>query len=683
MLGTVQVEGRQYLVAPNPRQSRLDFYFWKTAEERDEEEAPDPSGLRPNELPMAEEIGTLEFPMDQLPREVLTLPAREGEDQTEKLLVLSGSPWKLSLLEYKGDEGWVLAHNWDLLPGRPTGSPVLLLNTLADGQRQVLLGFDEGFQIVNPDRKELPLWHQPMEKIARRQWWLKDLREEGTTNLVEWSRSAQQGIRIHPRSEDGFLPPVAISERAWQHMEILSIPNAPDQIFLMPGSPTGVLRRYELKEGEGGEFAVTHPLSWSRGPETWTGIEIGGIPHWVGIASNPARLEVLSLEDSGNWRYQANFPVLARTRILVKDPRTPDSLLLWVEGGAELYRTSWTQQRFSFPTLIQPEPEGVEAQILALESLNDLVWSTRKLDQDVELRIWKPGENEPETRLFKGLGKQVEKARWAGGDSLIYQDSFSRNLKTAHLLEDGTTQIREPSALKQTKIEDFTTFFIDDEIQTGRLSEGVWQWLDSEWQPQDQVMLPDGLSLLSFLPLSSGKALAIDSSGIILHQLEADESGIFRSLKRSTIAPSQGLTQDSVLGLFLLRADKIERLSDGTPWELELKESLDGRVARLSGIRENTIHRIQAIDITGDGTDDLLLFDDQKATLSVMRYTPEGMKPLISWQVFEDESYPYGSRRQETREEPRLIHALDFDGDGLQDLVLIAQDRLIFYLSRE
>lgn len=682
MLATVKVSGKQHLVLPNPRQSRLDFFYWSV--DSGARKSTPAASRNPNELPMAEEVQSHEFPMDQLPREVLALPANNSKEETEKLLVLSGPPWKITLLRNKGLDSWEIEHTWDLLPGRPSGSPALLLNSIAEDHRQLLIGFDEGIQVLNPDKKELPRWHQPMEKIARRQWWLKDIDGSGKSSLIEWSRSAQQGIRMHKRAEDGtFLPPLTISEKSWHNMDILEIEGQPAQIFLMPGSPVGVLRRYQLETGEPDEFGISYPLSWSRGTETWTGLEIDGTPHWVGIAANPARLEVLSLEENGNWRYRDNFPALARTRVLVRDPRQENTLLLWVEGGSELYSTQWQNQRFTFPKLIHEEPQGTEARILALEPLDDLVWATRRLDQDIELRIWKKDQQEPEVRLFQGLGKQVEKARWAGGNSLIFQESFSRNLKTAHLQEDGTTLIREPSSLKQTKIEDFKTFVIDSEIQIGRLSEGVWQWLDEEWQPREQIMLPDGLSLLSYLPISHGKALAIDSSGIILHQLEADESGVFRSQKRRTISPSQSLSSDATLGLFLIRSESIERLTDGAAYDLDLKESMDGRVSRLSGIRENTIHRIQAIDITGDGRDDLLLFDDQKATLSVLHYTEEGMQPLISWQVFEDESYPYGSRRKETREEPRLVHAMDFDGDSHQDLILIAQDRLIIYLSRE
>jgi hypothetical protein len=676
--------GKDWLILPNRHQGRLDVYRWDPERQSTSSSLPQSSpGEQPNELPMAPELEVVEIPLEHLPHQVLPLPSTEGHFD-DSILVLAGPPWKLILLEQQ-DGDWKESYTWDLLPGQPAGHPGILLHQPDGGPRQVLIGFEEGIQIIRPEQRDLPVWHQPADKFSRRKWWLTDLRGTGSPDLVEWSRNPQQGIRIHKWDADSasFLPPQTISEKNWQQMDILHTPEGRDQVLLMSGNPAGILRRYQLQQDTEDDYAVAYPLAWNRGVESWTGISIDDKPHWVGLATTPARLELLSIQPDGGWQYRANFPVLPRTRAVVNHPSLSGTLLLQVEGAGGLYSSQWSNQRFSFPTPLSSEAESKDSLVLGLEALGDQVWSTRRQGDDIELRIWSKGQAEPEVRLFRNVGKQIEKARWAGGDALIFQESFSRNLKIARLLPDGTTVVREPASLRQTRIEDFSTFQINGENMTGRMVDGVWQWLDRDWQPKDQVMLPDGLSLTAFLPLSVTQALAIDSSAGSLHRLQADETGVFRSTKRLEIPPSQGLYQDPLLGLFLLRSDKIERLTHGSPWKLELIESVDGRITRSSGTKENTIHRFQTADISDSDSNELLLFNDQTATLSSMKLQDGKFQPLVSWQVFENSSYPYGNNSRDVREEPRLLITLDFDGDGVQDMAMVCHDRLILYLGRD
>jgi len=158
------------------------------------------------------------------------------------------------------------------------------------------------------------------------------------------------------------------------------------------------------------------------------------------------------------------------------------------------------------------------------------------------------------------------------------------------------------------------------------------------------------------------------------------------------IKPPAGsmLEGDPVLGVVLVDQERIVRLSRGEPWELGLVESIDGRVGRRSGVRESTIHRILVTDVDGDGGDDMLLCDDRRHQLTAMLRRPadEGaaarLDRSVSWRVFDDRKYPYdGGGSQELVAEPRRAAALDADGDGVRDLVLVSQDRLVVYLGRD
>ena len=69
--------------------------------------------------------------------------------------------------------------------------------------------------------------------------------------------------------------------------------------------------------------------------------------------------------------------------------------------------------------------------------------------------------------------------------------------------------------------------------------------------------------------------------------------------------------------------------------------------------------------------------------MTILGRTDDGLKPLVSWQVFEDQTYPYGDEKQSQASEPRLVLGFNADGDNKRDLALLCHDRLVIYLARE
>ncbi len=133
----------------------------------------------------------------------------------------------------------------------------------------------------------------------------------------------------------------------------------------------------------------------------------------------------------------------------------------------------------------------------------------------------------------------------------------------------------------------------------------------------------------------------------------------------------------------LVDQESVIRLGKGRPWELTLKDSFDGRVGRPSGVKEPAIHRIATTDVTGDGQEDVILFDDARHQVTVLTRGEKGLVALGSWKVFDDRTYPYGGKEEQQIAEPRVLIGFDADGDHAQDLALLCQDRLIIYVARE
>jgi hypothetical protein len=321
---------------------------------------------------------------------------------------------------------------------------------------------------------------------------------------------------------------------------------------------------------------------------------------------------------------------------------------------------------------------------------------------DVDLFVWPPDAQSPTRTRFAGLGAKIDKVVWLGDDTLLVQDAYAPAAKLVRL-DDGKTVVTTPSLLAKADLDEYRLLEVDGVRRKARITDGVLQWLGDDLHPVDQVMLGEGQKLVSFLPIpgadkaaraadqtAGGQAWALEKGGAFLHRLAVDEAGVMRTVE--TIKPPTGtaLEGDPVLGVVLVDQERIVRLSRGEPWELQLVESVDGRVGRRSGVRESTIHRVLTTDVDGDGGADVLLCDDRRHQLTAMLRRPVGegkpaaLERSVTWRVFDDRKYPYdGGDSSEMVSEPRRAVGLDADGDGVRDLVLVSQDRLLIYVGHD
>jgi len=88
-------------------------------------------------------------------------------------------------------------------------------------------------------------------------------------------------------------------------------------------------------------------------------------------------------------------------------------------------------------------------------------------------------------------------------------------------------------------------------------------------------------------------------------------------------------------------------------------------------------HELTAGDVNSDGFTDLIALDAGEQMLQVLTFTEAGrLLPAMSFQVFESRLFSGGEPRQF---EPSQCEIADVTGDGANDLVLVAHDRLLIY----
>ena len=687
-------DGRDQLVVVNTRNSRLDFYQWLDAAQRKQPTPPDPD--RPNDLPMAPDFKRDELQLEYLPQD-LVIRDLDGDERPE-LIVLMSPPNKVVVYEQDGDANWQHRSSYDLLPGEiAPAHNALLIRRTPNRQFELLISFADGVQTLNLTLGTNPDWLRPREHRDRLNWWLADQDGDGDQDLVERSRDAKQSLRWFECTSGGqFMAAQVLFDRAIGAAVFVGRPNSPAHVLLLDGAAKGLLRHYVLERGEPGPLGRRRALANEDGVKAvWCGLRMDNDIVLVVADSDRPRVMTYFLNDDG-WRSRADhagFPVISDVRGLAAPQAAPGTLLLWAKDAADLQVSRWKNGRLTYPKPMVFSEDAEDKKILALHTTGSVTWWVQIVDRDLDLFRWPADESQPKLTRFKGVGKIsksvknkkekiAEKVLWLGGERLLVQDLRERNAKLV-VNHEGKTIVSNPAHLEKAKFSEFRLIAVDDHVRPARLADGVLQWLGEDLHSVDQIMLPQDKKLAGYVSVSQKQGWAIQEDGKYIHHLELEPSGLSRVTQSIKLAGGVRLVRDPLLGLMLVDHHRLVRLDEGQGTKLKLVNSIDQRIGRPSGVKHATIHRIRSANILGEQHDDIVLFDDRRHQLTVLADEDGKFKPQISWPIFEDKKYPYGSDEAPLLPEPRAALGLDLDGDQHQDLAMICHDRLILYLARE
>lgn len=705
---------RTTLIVVNTRHSRLDFYRWLPADQRpsDADRAAQIDPRRPNDLPMAPEFAADELLLQQLPHDVLATDL--ADDGAMRLLVLVSDPNRVIAYRREAPDPqaaesdeptWREVDSWDLLAGRYVGNDqLMLLRAATDGQAapELLVSCAEGIQRLRLRPGARGSWMQPRQQDGRVDWWLADLDGDGDMDLVEWTRRGRQGLRWYENDGRDLLPPAVIDDQSIDAAVLLRrAPADADEVLTLGGAQAGVMRRLGLDRSEASPVGERRPLPLARtDAATWAGLLLDGQSALAALAADQPSLMIFALTAAG-WSQPRMFPIVSDVQALVAPAAQGGTLLLWTRDAGDLHISRWQDGRFTYPRPFLADADTDEAapaadaapaaasgddrRVLALESVGDTTWWVQRVGGDLHLYIWPPDQDAPQRTVFAGVAAKADKARYLGDGRLLVLDQYARNPRLVRLV-DGQAQSSEPPHIRKAKLEDYRLIPHNGNPRAARLADGVLQWLDDDLQPLDQVMLPDGEALAAYAPIpGSPAAWALPRGAQYLLRLAPDDAGVMR-LEASHRLPdgleASDLRLDPHLGLLLTNPAGVIRLGPGQPTELTIRQTLDSRVGRPSGVREATVHRLLAVDVSGDGRSDVLLCDDQRHQLTLLTLRDGRLEPALSWPVFEDRAYPYGRGNDRLIPEPRAAVASDLDHDGRQDLALLCHDRLLIYLAR-
>lgn len=668
--GDVTGTGLETLFIANRRQSRIDIYNWLPPEKRKKAEKPN----SPNDLPFASDFERSEIVLERPPFDIHL--KNLDEDKELELIVLTTLPLTLHLYDLKQGK-WSVKDSWKLPNERLQSLSFLSV------QDAVLISTDKGVLIQELIKGKTAQWMKPKESgIRRLNWWEYDIDQDGKKDLVDLviDESDRARFRWFKRSAGIFLPAVPLGDIKGTNGK-LDVTAGEATFFIQNPIRSNTVNEYTLHKGDESKFAKNRilPIKSYR-EELSTSITIDGKKCLVEIDPSSPTMRVSELTESG-FVELGNFPVLRQTKAVVA-PRDESFILMQVGDSPDLYVSKWEKGRFTYPKLYKASESKKEFKLLGFGIHGNTTWWVRSSESDIYLHTLQ-ARKEVSVLDFKGIGKGYDKAYWLGGSSLMVRKKYAKSA-LFYTLKDGKPTSIQAAHLKDAAESQFRFFALAGKLQVSRIIDGIIQWYGEDLQPIDQVMLEDGSKIMDAAYLGDS-LMALDQTGQKIHELKKDASGLMKEVKSYEVLNSSSIKNDDILGVLLGNTKFLNAVATGKPLEFKLKNSINEKLGLPSGVKQAKISSFRILDVAGSKRNELLNIDYNRHQLTLIDIDEKQAKSLASWKVYDDGKYPYsdGTNGSAGSANPYMALTLDFDGDGIKEMVLGCHDRLLVYLGRE
>ena len=721
-IADLDADGRSDIALWNRWQNRIELFYQPGAGESPSDPA---AALERNEIASR---GTMRNESIPVAHRVSTLRVGEFTGDKRVDLIYFGEPRELVILPGREEGGFGPAISMRAPDGDPRTGGLAVGDFNHDGRDDAALRGDgqvlvyyqqDGGGLAKPER----LVHKVKQTLLLMS---ADLNGDGRDDLLMSVDDNEYGMFAFIQGTDGTLG-------ARQRIRIADVrsvtvarnPGAADDVYSVE-SATNRLRALQWGPAAKGATADWPMLLYSypvvtnakRRPLAIGDVTGDGRPDVVVASEDTAQLILFEGRGDGLSTGRA-FPGLVKTTsVAVGD--------LHGDGGAEVISVSdeekmvgvshYERERLTFPTAlaIAGEPLGVTVGALSAGGAQRVIACVAKVKSDSEESDGggRRGRGDTETMVFLLDALSGEELRsWpieALKDDIagvwladVNQDGrsdlliFVQYAPLVTLLQDadgnfaplagvdaraGLVNEASPAGAALADIDgDGKAELILAQKNLARalvVRDGQWEVVD-QFNPESADAKLTGLAAL---PDEAG------ATTIVLYDLQARELLVMKRGEDNTYA----VTQTMPVGAFDLTAMRAIKLAGAThdllladPQKLALLRPGERAAAMIelqtyeTDIKDAWLADAAVGDFNHDGVRDVIAVDMRKANLELLTTMPDGeLRKVLHFQVFQGKRF---SAEPDAGGEPHEVVAGDVTGDGTDDIVLLAHDRLIIY----